>query len=683
MRPRLLIFASVLIALGIAAFPTPSTAQPLDLSGWQIRQFNSTQTFTIPAGTVIEPGGYLILCRNANQQAFESFYGVTLGPDVIYLTNPVSDPVVPMINGNEVYELHDDSGQLVDGPTPAIVTLYRAHHRDDPELADWTAINTNPTPGSGVEPPDATFSGLVITEVNDASGGGNYVYEFVELYFDNGGSGANQPPVVSDTEHTPTAPAAGQDLQVDATAVDPDGFVELVTCYYRYNGGTFDSVLMGGTSDMYSGIVPDLPGDTLLEYYIAAEDDEGAIGTYPPTAPAVLVPVWIRGDITPGKVILFDHAHDQDAGSDGNWRIDNNYPFPLPVHPTSESDWSGQLSTWAYELYLAGHTLRSNTTSLDVSQLSDVDLLVIVEPQIPFTTEEISAVAQFVHDGGSLFVVANHNGSDRNGNGWDSASIFGGYSVPHINTPIGADVETFCGAKFGLHFHVNGESDNSISGTFTNVDTDPGNPIIHGPAGDVSAVIYHVGNVMSLWPDANPDLWEVAGHIWKDGDTGNPDVNIAAWSRYGSGKVVGFGDSSCCADGTGSEPHANNWTEPGSDNREFFMNATWWLLSAETAVGENDFPGIPGLDLHAWPNPFNPTCHIRFNLPTETTAAIDILDLRGQRVRTLMTGRLAAGTHDATWNGQDSHGRSLPSGVYLVRAQGSGSVAFTKIVLAK
>jgi hypothetical protein len=685
------VLAAALLLPG-ALLPAGALGQPLDLSGWQIKQHSSDQTFTIPAGTTIQPGGYLILARFASRAEFESFYGVTLGSDVIYLTNATSNPVVPMINGDETYELYNAGGGLEDGPTPAIDTIYRAYHRDDPESPPWTSIDTSPTPGSGVEPPDDVFSGMVISEANDPSGSGAYVYEFVELYFDNDGGGVNLDPVISDVQHTPAAPEAGGDVTVSATATDPDGTISEVLLWWRNGGGAFASLPMSTAGgDSYVATVVDLQGDRQLDYYVSAEDDDGAIAYDPVGAPTLYHSVWVAGEIPPGRVILFDHAHDQDAGSDGNWRVDDDFPYPQPADPTNEADWSGQLSAWAYELYLAGHTIRSNTALLDGSQLTDVDLLVIVEPQNPFTQAEIEAVGEFVHAGGSLFVVANHNGSDRNGNGWDSASIFGGYSEPHITTPPTGDVETFCGALFGLHFHVKDEGNNSITGTFSNVDSDPANPIIHGPAGDVAAVIYHVGNVMSLWPLANPDLTDVAGHIWKDGDTGNPDVNIAAWSRYGQGKVMGYGDSSSAADGTGSEPHENDWEEAGGNNREFFLNATAWLLTELTAVPGDGSQGdpldgvtpLPGLGLRAAPNPFNPRTEIRFATPAAGRAEVEIFDLRGKLVRTLLQGEQAAGEHRVTWDGLDDSGSAVASGVYLVRAAAGASVAFTKAVLTR
>jgi hypothetical protein len=192
-----------------------------------------------------------------------------------------------------------------------------------------------------------------------------------------------------------------------------------------------------------------------------------------------------------------------------------------------------------------------------------------------------------------------------------------------------------------------------------------------------------VGNVMSLWPAANPDLSDVAGHIWKDGDTGNPDVNIAAWSRYGLGKILGYGDSSSCADWTGAEPHENDWTEPGGNNREFFLNATWWLLDNDLSTAGDGPPGFSGLRLRAAPNPFNPITTIRWLQTAPGDVEVAIFDLRGRHLRTLTSGRREAGEQSLLWNGRDGEGRPLPSGLYLVRARGAGQIAFTKITLAK
>ena len=662
------------LCAALALLSTAAVAQtPLDIGGWTLNQQSSTQTYTIPAGTYVQPGGYVIICRDQDQGPFETYYGVSLGSNVVFLKSSNS---APMINGDEVYDLRNGGGGLEDGPTDAVTTTRRSYHRNDPETLTWSVIDENPSPGSGVEAPDGAYAGLVISEVTDPD---SYTYEYVELYYDADTGSGNLPPVISGTGHVPSSPVAGNDITVSATVTDADGTVDLVWCYQRLDGGAFAPQTMvhqGG--GLYAYTFMNQPGDHDFQYFVWASDDEGGEATDPAGAPTTYHSVWIQGSQPVSKVILFDHMHDQDAGTDGNWRVDDNHPTPLPATPTSETSWNGQLSSWGYELYLAGHTIRSNTAFFTTALLADVDMVVIVEPQNTFSAAEITALGQWVHAGGSLFVVANHNGSDRNANGWDSASILGGYSVPHITVPPTGDTETFCGALFGLHFHVKDEGNNSITGTFTNTVGAPDNPVIHGDYGDVNAVIYHVGNVMSLWPAANPSLSDVGALISKD--EGSP--HVAAWSRYGDGKIVGYGDSSSCADGTGSESHADNWTEAGSDNREFFLNASLWLL-AGGSTGVDEVPHNLGLDLRAYPNPFNPRTTVAFEMPRDAHVTVTVHDLQGRLMRTLHTGDLSAGPHAISWNGDDDDGRPLASGVYLVRAAGAGLLNLTKVVLAR
>ncbi len=670
MTARLLRATPVALML-LAAAAVAQT--PLDIGGWTLHQENSTQSYTFPAGTTVQPGGYVIICRDQDQSAFESYYGTTLPAGTAYLRSSNS---APMINGDETYSVRNGSGTLIDGPTPAVTATRESYHRGDPETLGWTLQNDTPSPAAGVEAPDGVFSGLVISEVTDPD---TYTYEYVELYYDADAGGDPEAPSISNVGVTPSSPQHGDDLTVSATVAEGDEPVSAVTCWWRTDGGAFQSQSMSAAGgDLYTTTFADQPGDVSFDYYIHAVDTGADTATSPAGAPASWHSVWIDGPPSASAVVLFDHAHDQDAGSNGNWRIDNNYPDPYPTNPTSETSWSGQLSEWAYELYLAGHTVRSNTTAFSAAGLAGVDLLIIPEPQDPFTAAEREAVRQFVYDGGSLFMVADHNSSDRNGNGWDSPSIFGGYSVPHISDPVGSDTETFAGALFGLHFHVKDEGNNSISGTFDNITAAPGNPITEGSYGNVNAVIYHVGNVMTLWPSANPHLSDVGALISKD--AGYP--HMAAWSRYGSGKVVGYGDSSSMADGTGTESHVDNWSEAGADHREFFLNATEWLLD-NPGTGVEGVPFNLGLDLRAYPNPFNPRTTVSLTMPREAHVEVTVHDLMGRTLRTLHTGVLAEGPHAIALDGYDSEGRPLASGVYLVRASGAGLLNWTKVLLAK
>ncbi|HYM60781.1 MAG TPA: Ig-like domain-containing protein [Thermoanaerobaculia bacterium] len=158
-----------------------------DISGWVITQQNATINYTIPAGTVIPARGYVIIARQATKAAFETFWGVTLGANVVYLTT--SGGTFPQINGSENYTLKNASGTVIDGPTISMASgALQDIQRKDPCLApgltsSWTVSSTtaaNPGSGAGT----GCSKGVVINEFSDASGSGNFIYEFVELFND-------------------------------------------------------------------------------------------------------------------------------------------------------------------------------------------------------------------------------------------------------------------------------------------------------------------------------------------------------------------------------------------------------------------------------------------------------------------------------------------------------------------
>jgi len=68
-----------------------------------------------------------------------------------------------------------------------------------------------------------------------------------------------------------------------------------------------------------------------------------------------------------------------------------------------------------------------------------------------------------------------------------------------------------------------------------------------------------------------------------------------------------------------------------------------------------------------FPNPFNPSTRIRFELPVAGRARLGVYDIGGRRVAGLLDETLAAGPREATWDGRDQTGRPVPAGVYLAR----------------
>ncbi|HFE63649.1 MAG TPA: T9SS type A sorting domain-containing protein [Caldithrix sp.] len=68
-----------------------------------------------------------------------------------------------------------------------------------------------------------------------------------------------------------------------------------------------------------------------------------------------------------------------------------------------------------------------------------------------------------------------------------------------------------------------------------------------------------------------------------------------------------------------------------------------------------------------YPNPFNPSTTISFDLPEESRVMLEIYDITGRKIRVLAEGRYPAGSHRVVWDGRDSNGQAVASGVYAYR----------------
>jgi hypothetical protein len=105
---------------------------------------------------------------------------------------------------------------------------------------------------------------------------------------------------------------------------------------------------------------------------------------------------------------------------------------------------------------------------------------------------------------------------------------------------------------------------------------------------------------------------------------------------------------------------------------------------AEVAAQEAVVGAVRRFLLHQnVPNPFNPTTRIAFEIPARGHVVLAIHDVRGRLVRRLVDAVLDPGRHDSTWDGTDSHGGGVASGVYLVRLESAGRAANRRLVLLR
>jgi hypothetical protein len=104
------------------------------------------------------------------------------------------------------------------------------------------------------------------------------------------------------------------------------------------------------------------------------------------------------------------------------------------------------------------------------------------------------------------------------------------------------------------------------------------------------------------------------------------------------------------------------------------------------ATVDNDDPAVPvtATALNGnYPNPFNPETTLSFSVKEAGAVRIEIYNLKGQLVRTLVNQELATGNYSAVFDGRDNAGKPVSSGVYYYRMTAPGYTSTRKMVLAQ
>ncbi len=82
-----------------------------------------------------------------------------------------------------------------------------------------------------------------------------------------------------------------------------------------------------------------------------------------------------------------------------------------------------------------------------------------------------------------------------------------------------------------------------------------------------------------------------------------------------------------------------------------------------------------------YPNPFNPETSISFNIKNDSKVELDVFNIKGQKVKSICSGQMTAGTHTYVWNGRNSQNKATASGVYFMRLKVSGEKTRVKKVM--
>lgn len=120
-------------------------------------------------------------------------------------------------------------------------------------------------------------------------------------------------------------------------------------------------------------------------------------------------------------------------------------------------------------------------------------------------------------------------------------------------------------------------------------------------------------------------------------------------------------------------------------------NTTYHYMLGALSLGETWYSHTVALSLprrpttlyRNFPNPFNPATTLVFYLESPSRTQLAIYDLRGTRVSTLLDETMPAGRHSLVWNGVDSAGRQVGSGVYICRLVTDHAVLVERLLLLK
>jgi hypothetical protein len=237
-------------------------------------------------------------------------------------------------------------------------------------------------------------------------------------------------------------------------------------------------------------------------------------------------------------------------------------------------------------------------------------------------------------------------------------------------------------------------------------------------------------------PGANPGNLTQAGHTWAMVDSaGNPTVGGLLACQPCHGTITKYSDIKASADYDGNGKIEGFQTEleglltrlknklPKDSTGEVISMLAdslkikgnqklvgdiynYWFVTESRCIGVHNpkyavailqkalgitFTGIKALGpipnsfalSQNYPNPFNPTTNIEFAIPQRQSVKLEVYDILGRLVTTLANSDMPAGTYKVIWNGKDSNGLSVATGLYLYRLQAGSFTSVKKMLMLK
>jgi flagellar hook assembly protein FlgD len=120
--------------------------------------------------------------------------------------------------------------------------------------------------------------------------------------------------------------------------------------------------------------------------------------------------------------------------------------------------------------------------------------------------------------------------------------------------------------------------------------------------------------------------------------------------------------------------------DPWNDTLTIYTQGTGKQV---TGIAENaTLPTTYGISPN-YPNPFNPTTTIKYQLPHQSDIRLTIYNVLGQKVRTLLNEKMEAGYYSVDWDGRNDLGVQVGSGIYIYRFSADSYHRVQKMILMK
>ncbi len=233
------------------------------------------------------------------------------------------------------------------------------------------------------------------------------------------------------------------------------------------------------------------------------------------------------------------------------------------------------------------------------------------------------------------------------------------------------------GNLFSLSYNVNGDR-------FTLVNAQPlvadSYNFIVAPAGQSpinprSGQVVHAGTVTLSWPDAGSVSLQIAHDPAFSDMVLNTDVTSNTYDFLAS--APGDNDTS-----------TYYWrllpSGQTSLSGEMGKIGVFHVSGVITDVDDGSAPLPLSFRLgQNYPNPFNPATTIQFTTAERSFVTLEITNIVGQKVRTLLAQPMTAGSHQVTWLGRNDAGQEVSSGIYFYRLSTGKHTAVKKMILLK